>query len=417
MIEKIKQLHDSNFYGVVVEAGCGVPLANLLFNVEGASKTIYSTFSPYSKDAQIKLFGDIKNRAVSLNNVENVLCSLVKQHPDINFVYYSSFQLTSATEDNKTTHGWIGVAKKVNGKWITCIVHLSYHLHGKTRKDIISLIGDESFLFLYNFLFDNSLTTDVSNIDNVYKGFISSDTVVRLKRLDTDTKELLQYISMNTYVCITPDDIVRVENIFRTKEEISLYKGSFRPITNAHIELVSDFNIIKDSEVFFMISIDTFDKGSQEMESIIWRVKLINKLGYTVIITRNGYFADNADFFRRKFNKPINFLLGSDTMNRIVQYSIHRKFPVPGSKHSQTEEWNLDTDIHFTNCNFWVLIRPHNDLHNKVIDSKRVTIIGIEKNDISATQIRDMRRIGNIEGIRAIMPEVILDDYLKTREE
>ena len=145
------------------------------------------------------------------------------------------------------------------------------------------------------------------------------------------------------------------------------------------------------------------------MESIIWRVNLINKLGYTVIITRNGYFADNADFFRRKFNKPINFLLGSDTMNRIVQYSM--------SKHSQTKEWNLDTDKHFTNCNFWILIRPHNDLHNKVIDSKRVTIIGTEKNDISATQVRDMRRAGNIEGIRSIIPELILDDYLKTREE
>lgn len=45
---KIKKLHDSNLYGRFIENG-GPCISAELLKVEGASKTIYSSFIPYAK--------------------------------------------------------------------------------------------------------------------------------------------------------------------------------------------------------------------------------------------------------------------------------------------------------------------------------------------------------------------------------
>ena len=207
---KIEKLHASEHYGIIAEAGCGVPVASILLAVEGASYTIYSTFSPYSRDAQTEMFGQSDARAVSLPSVRKDISRLVEVYGNrVNFVYYSSFQLTGAKEDTKTTHGWIGVAKKdKQGKWSTCIVHTSYHLHGKTRPDLISAIGNECSLFLINFLFDEGLPP-FSGIDNMYRGTITLDevgsaTYTAISQTDEDIKEVLENIGTNNYVCITP---------------------------------------------------------------------------------------------------------------------------------------------------------------------------------------------------------------------
>jgi hypothetical protein len=156
------------------------------------------------------MFGQSDARAVSLPSVRKDISRLVEVYGNrVNFVYYSSFQLTGAKEDTKTTHGWIGVAKKdKQGKWSTCIVHTSYHLHGKTRPDLISAIGNECSLFLINFLFDEGLPP-FSGIDNMYRGTITLDevgsaTYTAISQTDEDIKEVLENIGTNNYVCITP---------------------------------------------------------------------------------------------------------------------------------------------------------------------------------------------------------------------
>jgi hypothetical protein len=164
-----------------------------------------------------------------------------------------------------------------------------------------------------------------------------------------------------------------------------------------------------------MISVDTFDKGSQEMESVMWRINLVNKLGYTAIVTLDGYFATNAMFFRRKFGKPINFLVGSDTINRVVRVSIEEYAKRHRVMVKGENEWELDGDANFEGCTFWVAMRPSIQLHVSAVGT-RLHVIG-ELGDISATMVREMRHRGDVDGIRALLPAEIVDDYLKTREE
>ena len=73
MDELIQKIHDSNIYGSFIEIGAGQPLANLLFGISGASKTIYETRSYYAKESQDKLIGQTAYRSVSKGKCEAIL--------------------------------------------------------------------------------------------------------------------------------------------------------------------------------------------------------------------------------------------------------------------------------------------------------------------------------------------------------
>jgi nicotinic acid mononucleotide adenylyltransferase len=410
--DRIKRLHAGEtdgtvkgpYRGVLVETGCGVEVARALFEVPGASSTIHSTLSPYSREAQAELFGEATSRAVSSEWVAHGLQVLVGRYGhEANFVYYSSFQLTGPDEDRKSTHGWVGVAKKTgDGVWQAEMVHISHHLHGMNRTALISAIGDECTLYLLKFLFGEGLPA-LANIDILRRGRIDA-AGASWSNSDADVREVIAAMNEKTFVSLAPSNtpkgktMLRVEDVFRDHPSVNLYKGSFRPITKAHVAVVSDFH---QQPVIFMISADTFDKGEQDIDSILWRARLINELGYTVVVTRNGYFAANAAFFRRKFGAPINFLVGSDTLNRIVSYAKDKD-----------QSWTLDGDPAFQDCTFWTEIRPHSPLCEGAAGD-RVSVMGSSE-DISATMVRQMRLEGNTEGVRGIVPAKVFDLYMQT---
>ena len=45
----IEKIHASDTFAVILETGCGVPVAANLLGVSGASKTVYLTECPYSQ--------------------------------------------------------------------------------------------------------------------------------------------------------------------------------------------------------------------------------------------------------------------------------------------------------------------------------------------------------------------------------
>ena len=48
-MKDIKEIHNSNLYGTIIEAGCSATIASTLMNVAGSSKTIYRCEQPYSQ--------------------------------------------------------------------------------------------------------------------------------------------------------------------------------------------------------------------------------------------------------------------------------------------------------------------------------------------------------------------------------
>lgn len=399
--EIIKRIQDSDYYGLFVEIGAGVPVTSMIYNLPGASKVIHASFSPYSKEAQEELLGKSDYRSVSYENILKGLTELIILNEEfVNFIYCSSFQLGS-TNDTHSTHGWVGVTMKINNHWIITIGHMSKHIKN-TREESIKEIGVSGLQFLSSCLFGESLK-EGTNID-ILKYYEYVDYKIVEQNIITPEflkKVVLKGIGPNDYICIQEGQLVRLEDVFRDQPIIALYKGSFAPPTNAHLHFVEEYeNMQQNVSAAFMISINTFQKGEQNIDSLLWRIKMINKLGYPVIINNNGFYYDNAEFFRNKFpGKEINFLVGSDTINRVIE--CEDLYP----------EWSFETDDKFKLVHFYVAMRPNVPLLPKADDARITVLTDLE--DVSSTEVRNCISNGDIDGVKKRVPKIIVEDYIR----
>ena len=431
-------LHESEYYGIIVEVGAGVPIAQAIYNLPGASATVYSALSPYSKEAQEEIFGKSENRAVSQEHVREDIITLIgkyKNNDKINFIYHSSFQI-GEVGSNVSTHGWVGVAKKVpHDRWNLDLIHISLHKN-EERESTIEKLGSTCLSFLElsllskksNWALPSKQHIDIfSNYELWSDGGQTNGAPFTAQELPlrSVTERVINSIGDDGYVAMVDGKMVRLEDVFRDKPEVTLYKGSFNPPTRAHMEFVTTFEGLKKYKpgtVAFMISMDTFDKGEQQAMSVVWRAKMINELGYPVIINRNGFFYDNAEFFRKKFGKPINFLVGSDTINRTIEWA-KGKGGVEARARLRTgiadyvagfaftkPKWSFTEDTAFDGVTFWVANRPNIPVLPEGLDP-RVKII-VDLDDISSTMVRQYKEEGNLEGLKLLMPAEIIDCYL-----
>jgi hypothetical protein len=59
-MSKIKEIRESDLFGIVVEAGSAATLSSALMEVAGSSKTIYKCEIPYNKEYQESKYGKFK---------------------------------------------------------------------------------------------------------------------------------------------------------------------------------------------------------------------------------------------------------------------------------------------------------------------------------------------------------------------
>ena len=106
----IQEIHESNLFGIIIEAGCSATIASTLMSVAGSSKTIYKCEQPYSKEYQTKLYGEFK-RSVSKEWIQKVLEVESSKCEDkrVNFVLASSWQLIDTVDPLVYAHGWYGL--------------------------------------------------------------------------------------------------------------------------------------------------------------------------------------------------------------------------------------------------------------------------------------------------------------------
>jgi len=372
----IKKLHESPLKGVVIEMGCGCEVASKLLNVAGASNTIVKTEVPYSKDILLNQYG-ITGRAVSYEAVHKIL-NTYNEH---NLVYVSSFQI-GGYNTNITTHGWIGIKTYDTVRYY----HITIH-HHMSRVQYISEISEIGLSLLYN-------QSDIhSSFNPPYIDNIRDNNGEYLR------SELLDYLHKDSLLVFNPDgSIGRFEDIFRDQKNVHIFKGSFNPPTLQHQEILNTNPII-----YPCISLDTKDKGIQDKESILKRVYLLNKLGYTVLINAKPLFVDLISVIREgRYYEKLTLLMGVDTFERLsLDYnSFNANFQINQFKSN------------FYNTNLIVFKRYNYQTNEELLKELGIKFLLTKYSNlnVSSTKIREQIKQGiDIE----FVDETIKDDVIK----
>lgn len=403
-MKKLQKLKDylklNNRKVYVVEIGAGCPVAQGLFACPGASEVVYHTESPYgsAKDIYGEYIGE--HRMVSKEAVEAIADAVISKlnetpifNQKFNAVIVTSSQIKSNPDDTRVPHGWVCVkmmSKCQIGRkfqWDSFSFHLTFaNRHGifLDRVDTIDNFGEEV---------QNVVLSSGCN----YLDYIPDDRLFKSAGM----------------VLFDDGEAVRLEDYSRKYKKIALYKGSFNPIHEGHIEIA---NRVKDDDtlVIFAISKNTYEKGGIDVDSLCRRVTQINDKGFLVAIFDNGYFFDAFQYLKNRTKLPIDLIMGVDTYNRLVNCYKTCDF-------SPNEEQEINVFVDDSNMTrhydsfFDVVTRNKAKIFNKMFEDATFRVFGRQqplntsikpKNleyyhdfdcRISSSEIRQLQESGKLE--------------------
>jgi nicotinic acid mononucleotide adenylyltransferase len=395
--ELIQKIHESNTYGIFVEIGTGMPVSEALFEVEGASKTIYSASSPYSKQSQELELGWGKYRSVSLESIEQALekINVKEKANNVNTVFVSSFQLGT---ENTISHGWIGLMtnKSVLYYHITLTGYCIFNR--KTFINCVKKIGLE-ILYAQNNLELLASICETGVVD-IIENQHGESLIIETLKLKTPTRQTEFPITISS-----EGKLIRLEDLIRNKDLI-IYKGSFNPIHNQHMVLLNAAKQNYSNAIpIFSISLNTYGKENINNEELLFRIKSINTLGYPVIIFDKPWFDSCAITLKtvRMHENKIIFLLGTDTINRLIESSFI---------YFKSEDYINSFKSLFKNIIFAYLRRPNYIVTPLIAKVSHFKCIGEDESAESSTEIRKLYKEGNISKIKQLIPADIYDLYI-----
>jgi nicotinic acid mononucleotide adenylyltransferase len=336
----IKEIHESNIFGIIIESGCSTATASTLMNVAGSSNTIYKCEQPYNKNYQTYKYGEFK-RSVSKEWVEKVLNVEYENYlnenyehdKEINFILASSWQLIDPKDPLVYTHGWFGLydirknrklyfhfsfQRDVNNEYLKLIDKKCYNnTHDADRELIIEFIGNLGIQILNGLLKDdfNNLYTGLAILDMAYiENNINYELLIN--NLENSEKDYFLVFDKN--------NVIRFEDLMRQSDEFVINKGSFEILHYGHLNMMDEsLKKYTNSKGAFLIGLYRYDKPHLSTTEIIDRANQIIKQGYPVIICKSILFYETFDLLKEwSYNKKFRFPLGIDTINRISQTDI-----------------------------------------------------------------------------------------------
>ncbi len=355
---------DSKKYGAFAEIGAGQEVARYFFQAGRASHTIAKTISAYDMVYSDEIYGKEKSgRYVCESRVQKMLekeFSLLIRRldsvrgKDSEFFALANTVATSSAGGHKAaahlereSHGWMGFRFQDTPQAEPSEITIHLRMLDRNRlqqQECLGILGvnlmhssyyrrgsESEFL---SYLMDN-LKNDQVAIDFIR---VSGPAFKNIKMRELNLELVLR--GMTTVSLFEPEGSTSyfADRIFNRR--LLVQRGSFRPVTNTHLKVlekgIEHINKLegnaksKNDIMSFMELIVPQGFNSQNLTELqdiksrfINRMKLINELGYTALVSNCTYYYQLKRFCRRFTAQQIYFVLSATHLEKLFEESFY----------------------------------------------------------------------------------------------
>lgn len=437
--KKITSIKNGKDFKLILnEVGAGTPVYNLMVSVPSfASKHIVHVESSNNMNfnrmynelpEDIRFVSDRVSRLLINNTIVRAL-SCLDSETELN-IYGLSNTVQITSTNGGTSHGFFTFFSMLDKEYKT----FHYTLPNAvlySREDEIKLIGIIGLDILDHCINGTKLTngfiddikgqTITTLVDTEY--VFTLDKTKKLKDLIdiniNNEKSLAQEISTNNAFIVNDGNVERFDYILSSGEPILIYKGSFNPVSDAHIKMFEHSikkNNIKKENAYFCLTLGHRDDKEISSDSMVKRIELLNKLGYKIIVDTLAYFNDiyhRCTLSGHYKNNTIIFPLGYDVYEKLI-HDCSNNF----DEEVNTSLFVIHFNLFFTHAKFNVFIRDEVEKEYKTFNSHYMD--DFKQIDVSSTMIREALKRDAYDEIGELYDSKYRDtivDFLKTNKE
>ena len=402
---------DPNIYGTIAEIGGGQEVARAFFQAGGASGTIAKSISAYDKTFSDNLYNNnTKGRYVSKDRLEkmlgkefNDLTTLLPDTKDHRTRYFAFANTVETLNYKKTNqgHGWMGVRFQLTpfSEPNEVIIHVKLlEDDASLQQYTLGSIGINLIYACFNYAkypnkFLLSLMENLSN-DRIEINMASMSG----PELDfVDNRLLSIQLVKNgiaSAVIFNKDGEVQQPSDMLYKKNVLAFRGSFRPITYAGIDMLkTSFNLFKKDKNYTKentVSIceitlsNLLEQSAFDDSDFLDRIDLLNGLGQNVLVSNFKEYYKLSQFFTKFKLNRLRLVLGIPALKCV----LNKKF------YNDLQGGILESFANIFHDNVKIYTYPQL-VDGKIIDSNNIEVD--EENKYLYKHLKENRKIIDIE--------------------
>jgi len=343
---------DEKKYGTIVEIGAGQEVARQFFKSGAAAGTIAKTMSAYDMKFSDAIYGVQEDgRYVSRSRVQAMLekeFELVIDRVGTSrsvasryFAYGATVAAKSFKSDNEC-HAWCGIRVQMYPAAAPSdiIAHVRMRDDNAERQQQALGILGVNLIYAAYYYFENANTIIDSLTDNIEQDRIEVDSIEfygpYFEEVDNRAINLHLIRSWKTRaIMFKPDGSVVTPAEMLYKKNVLTIRGTFRPVTRLNVDMieqglkffcktqgVSTKNCVALAEIS-LNDMHGNDLGVAEKD-VIESVRLLNSLGYSVMITDYTRYFSLRAYFRQFTKLQIGIVVGIMNIRQIFDESSYR---------------------------------------------------------------------------------------------
>ncbi|MBS9777439.1 MAG: TonB-dependent receptor [Gammaproteobacteria bacterium] len=343
---------DEKKYGTIVEIGAGQEVARQFFRAGAAAGTVAKTMSAYDMQFSDAIYGVQEGRryvskarvkAMMDKEFSLVLERICDTRPKNSrfFAYAATVAAKSWGRDNEC-HAWCGIRVQMypGAEPSDIIVHVRMHdNNAESQQEALGILG-VNLIYAAYYYFDTPKKIIDSLTDNIEHGRLEIDSISFNGPYYEEIDNLGVNLNLIRYwktraIMFYADGSVAVPAEMLYKKNVLTYRGSFKPVTRLNIDMIEQgmeafhkHDAVEECNTIILAEISLNDAMGNDIgaseNDIIERVRLLNSLGYNVMVSDYTRYFSLRAYFRQYTQKKIGIVLGIANIRQIFEPDSYR---------------------------------------------------------------------------------------------